>query len=355
MSRRLVLAVLLLVLAAATIFHMLRGQCVAIELDTRTLFLYDEKGIHTLPRGSVVVVNVYMPYPGGLLRAAGVVEAPGRLSLSVPTGGAVKAWLGSGLPGRGRYPLLTVLVIAYTPQGEYIGGEALDPLNALLTLHAEEYKNPEKLDEAYTLLDKNPVKLLEKAYSGTLSLAGTILYKANIGGNIDYAIEKAREIANVEQRSTVVHGVLPDGTRYTARVYNPILYDLRDRPPRAWRQRVLIGGRPAPKQLADQLWRAYATHFSMEYIFPGNTSLRKILAFAYAARDARHIYLVRTMTEFLRDLEAAVNSRWIHIEWRDITPSLPEASTAAPIACLTVEAQGVKAVSYTHLTLPTKA
>jgi len=188
---RVVLAALLLVLAAAAI-NVLREPRVTVELDTRTMFLYDGSVIRLLPRGSVVVVNVYMPYPGGLLREAGAVEAPGRLTLSIPTGGVLDAWLRSGLPRRGRYPLLSVVVVAYTPDGEYVGGVALDPLSALFRLHAKEYENPKKLDEVYQLLDRDPVRLLGEAYSGTLSLAGLVLYKVNVTHYIDLRGEACR-------------------------------------------------------------------------------------------------------------------------------------------------------------------
>jgi len=130
-----------------------------------------------------------------------------------------------------------------------------------------------------------------------------------------------------------MHGTLPDGTGYTAVVYNDALYRLRGSPPGAWYRRIRVGGGPAPRRLAQQLWRAYATHFSREYIFPGNASLMDILAFAYAVPSSSRLYLVRTMTGFLRDLGEVKAGKRIDVEWRDITPELPRENVTVPLAC----------------------
>ena len=326
-------AALLVPIAAYTASTIINTGRLTIVIPAGSILAKDEKGLHKLPRGSVVVVNVYMPYPGGLLRAAGTAEAPGTLRLQVPVDKALSAWLGSGLPGRGRYPLLTVLVTAYTPQGEYIGGAALDPSDALTLLHGLE---PWK---AQQLLEKDPSKAIARAYHGTLVLRSLVLHRIDIGGVIDKAVRDTEKIAHVKHRGITEHGVLPDGTQYTGIVYNDLLYSLRDKPPKAWYQRVLIGGRPAPKQLVDQLWYAYATHFSRIYYIPATRSLEDVLAFAYVtawpgtSHAGSKYYMIRSMTEFLRDLEVYKLGQPPNVEWKDITPSLPPRQVTAPLIC----------------------
>ncbi len=307
----------------------------SVVVDTGSLMIVDGGGVRPLPSGSVVVANLLMPVPGGLAESSAAVGAGGRLRLSIDAGHAVGAWLHSSRAAavlrRGEYPVATLLLIAYTGRGEYMAAVALSPGNML---------RMSGVRDPWRLLARSPGAALREAYVGrTLVLRGLRLTRVDIGAAIDRAV-------NQTLRQLHYHGAfprgrekLPQGVEAGYVVSNPILYSLRDNPPKEWYKRILQGNRPAPPALVETIWRVYATHFSKTYYIPKTYTLSQVLRFAYLAptgsngRAGSSYYLVRTMTEFINNLAAYGASLPPGFTWRDASYNMPARKVTIPILC----------------------
>ncbi len=337
MAASIILVVFLAVSAAGFLawrFLPQQGR-LSVVVDTGSLMIVDGGSVRPLPSGSVVVANLLMPVPGGLVESAAAVGAGGRLRLSIDAGRAVMAWLHSSRAAavlrRGKYPVATLLLLAYTGRGEYMTAVALSP-DKMLRMSG--------VRDPWRLLARSPGAALREAYVGrTLVLRGLRLTRVDIGAAIDRAL-------NQTLRQLHYHGAfprgrekLPQGIEASYVVSNPVLYSLRNSPPKEWYERILQDSHPAPSSIVKTLWNVYATHFSKTYYIPKTYTLSQVLRFAYLAptspngRAGSSYYLVRTMTEFINNLAAYGASLPPGFTWRDASYNMPVKDVTIPILC----------------------
>lgn len=334
----LALAVLLSVSATGLLaWHLLpqRGR-LTVTVDTGSLVIVDGGGVRPLPSGSVVVANLLMPVPGGLVKSAATAKTGGELRLSIDADRAVEAWLhssrGAALLHRGEYPMVTLLLVAYTGHGEYMTAMALS---------VDEMLRMSGVRDPWRLMARSPGAALREAYVGrTLVLRGLRLTRVDMGAVIDRAVNQTLKQLHYHGPFPRGREKLPDGIEGGYEISNPVLYRLRDSPPREWYERVLQGGRPAPPALVKTIWRVYATHFSKTYYIPKTYSLSQVLRYAYIApmdpngKAGDQYYLVRTMTEFINHLAVYAASLSPAFTWRDASDNMPVKRVTIPILCV---------------------
>ncbi len=308
-------------------------------------------------KGGVLLVETHLPYPHGDTEAflLGRTGSANVLQLSIDTSKALSAWkklysASSKAPAKlsveermwsKSLPVLTMLVLLYTPDGkEYIGGATLSPISLLLT------KNPRlSYQKAYQLASRDPSGLLDRVYSsGTIVLRNIKLYRIDIGKAIDNAIAEVQRILHgkpVRPRPGIEYwSPEPGYPGIYYEVYNQDLYNLHNQPPpQQWYQRIrLDNGQPAPSSDVDTLWEIYTEHFSKVYYIDKNMySLEQALRFAYiAASDGQthggKAWLIRPMWEFLTDLAHYRAHIYHYYTWQNT--QLETRNEVLPVICL---------------------
>ena len=204
-------------------------------------------------------------------------------------------------------PSITVFLITYLPDGRVlVGSDGIDSYTALLMMGYTPWK-------AEKILLKDPLYPFRHPIFWVLNMTLTPVDIDKIVENITRSVEK------ITGQRLGVPGILHP-TNYQGvetRVWLKQLYDARNNPPRTWYENIVdIHGDPAPSNIVDNAWYAFATRFSQEYIFDKNTwSFQDAVRFALLGQNYREYQgkptVLMTMTSLLHILYSGTSGyRW---------------------------------------------